>query len=318
MSSRPKVFVSHAGEDWSRFVKGFATALREQGLQSWAAEWEIKPGDSLVDKIFEEGLSTADTVIVVVSEWSITKPWVTEELNYAKVQQVAKRVKLIPVIIDRCEIPAALLSTVYVRIDDLEQYNAPLNKIVASILGEDERPAMGEAPAYTAPAPYRFDGLTHTDNHILNLLCEMALARDRRLISFEKLVNAAKPLNLDSDQVEESARVLEEDGYVKIGSTISGPSHVTVQPWTIDAYCRASRDDYLAVEKQILTEIVNSAAGSTMAQITVPSDIPRAMSEAILNDWELRGMFRVDHEMGNGQVLLGRVSPKLRRALTGQ
>ncbi len=49
----PKVFLSHASEDKDRFVVGFARQLRENGVDVWLDQWEMKPGDSLVDKIFE-------------------------------------------------------------------------------------------------------------------------------------------------------------------------------------------------------------------------------------------------------------------------
>ena len=51
--SAPKVFVSHASEDKDRFVVEFARRLRENGVNAWLDQWEMKPGDSLVDKIFE-------------------------------------------------------------------------------------------------------------------------------------------------------------------------------------------------------------------------------------------------------------------------
>jgi hypothetical protein len=47
---QPKVFISHAGEDRDRFVEGFTTKLREQGVDAWFSGWEILPGDSLVEK----------------------------------------------------------------------------------------------------------------------------------------------------------------------------------------------------------------------------------------------------------------------------
>ena len=49
----PKVFASHASEDKERFVLDFATKLRSKGIDTWVDRWEINPGDSLVDKIFE-------------------------------------------------------------------------------------------------------------------------------------------------------------------------------------------------------------------------------------------------------------------------
>lgn len=63
----PKVFLSHASEDKDRFVVDFARQLRENGVDVWLDQWEMKPGDSLVGKIFEEGLKDARAVIIVLS-----------------------------------------------------------------------------------------------------------------------------------------------------------------------------------------------------------------------------------------------------------
>lgn len=52
----PKVFVSHASEDKDRFVLRFAERLRQKGIDAWLDKWEMLPGDSLVDKIFVEGI----------------------------------------------------------------------------------------------------------------------------------------------------------------------------------------------------------------------------------------------------------------------
>src|SRR6185437_15157543 len=60
----PRVFLSHASEDKERFVIRFAERLVERGVDVWLDKWEILPGDSLVDKIFEEGLAKASAVIV--------------------------------------------------------------------------------------------------------------------------------------------------------------------------------------------------------------------------------------------------------------
>ena len=53
MTAAPKVFISHASEDKDRFVLGLATKLRDSGVDAWLDKWEMLPGDSLVDKIFE-------------------------------------------------------------------------------------------------------------------------------------------------------------------------------------------------------------------------------------------------------------------------
>lgn len=92
----PRVFISHASEDKERFVVPFAQGLRAEGVDAWVDQWEMLPGDSLVRKIFTEGLDKADAVVVVLSRVSITKAWVAEELDAAVVKRINDDSKLIP------------------------------------------------------------------------------------------------------------------------------------------------------------------------------------------------------------------------------
>jgi len=80
-SVAPKAFISHSSDDKDRFVLGFATKLRERGVDAWLDRWEIKAGDSLVRKIFEEGIKNANAFLVVLSSQSIANRWVREELD---------------------------------------------------------------------------------------------------------------------------------------------------------------------------------------------------------------------------------------------
>lgn len=77
MKTPPKAFISHASEDKDRFVIKFAERLLSKGIDAWLDAWEIKVGDSLVGKIFEEGIKNADAFIIVISAISSTKKWVS-------------------------------------------------------------------------------------------------------------------------------------------------------------------------------------------------------------------------------------------------
>jgi hypothetical protein len=66
----PRAFLSHSSLDNARFASQFATDLRERGIDVWYDEWELNPGDSIVDKIFEEGLSQAEVFIVFPSSYT--------------------------------------------------------------------------------------------------------------------------------------------------------------------------------------------------------------------------------------------------------
>jgi len=69
-----RAFLSHASEDKEDFVEPLARELAEMGVAPWLDIWEIRPGDSLVRKLFDEGLDTVDAVIVVISAASVAKP----------------------------------------------------------------------------------------------------------------------------------------------------------------------------------------------------------------------------------------------------
>lgn len=67
MPDTPRAFISHASEDKSGFVIEFATKLRAAGVDAWVDFWAIRAGDSLVGKIFSQGIDEADVFIVASS-----------------------------------------------------------------------------------------------------------------------------------------------------------------------------------------------------------------------------------------------------------
>lgn len=162
----PKVFISHASEDKERFLRAFATKLRQEaGVDAWVDEWEIYPGDSLVQKIFEEGLKDAEAIIIVLSERSVDKPWVREELDASIIKKVEDLTTLIPVVIDDCEVPESLRSTVWQRIENLEEYGTEFDRIVAAIYGHrGDKLELGPPPEYS-PDRCRYAPRSYLSGH---------------------------------------------------------------------------------------------------------------------------------------------------------
>ncbi len=192
----PKVFLSHASEDKQRFVVSFATALRERGIDVWFDKWEILPGDSLVDKLFEEGLKEAEAVLIVISAVSITKPWVRKELNAAVVNQITRQTKVIPVVLDNAEVPEALRSLVWEPIPDLNDYGAQLDRVVDAIHGRRNKPALGTAPDYLKERP--IPGLHQLDARILRMIYEDAIERNHPIWSPEEFASQLKDVSQDA------------------------------------------------------------------------------------------------------------------------
>src|SRR6185503_17531729 len=70
--SIPKVFISysHSDQEWAR---KFAEVLAHSGIEVWFDEFNINPGEPLVDAL-EKGLRESDAVVLLLSEENINRP----------------------------------------------------------------------------------------------------------------------------------------------------------------------------------------------------------------------------------------------------
>jgi len=210
----PKAFICHASEDKDRFARDFATKLRGKGVDAWFADWEVAIGESIVKKVFDEGIQESKVFVVVLSQFSVTKPWVREELDIGVIRKINDGSKIIPVVIDDCEIPTALQATHWIRINDLNSYDAELDRIVMSIYGHSNKPPLGDAPGYTETSLDVVPGLTPVDSLVLKLSLEIAIEQGHaKHIDVSKLVERAKSLDIPEEEVLESLEVLDRNGY---------------------------------------------------------------------------------------------------------
>lgn len=126
------VFLSHNSKD-KPFVKELARDLDNHGVRYWLDEAEIRVGDSLIEKI-RSGLDEVDYVAVVLSPNSIASSWVQREIDVAMNQEIyGKKIKVLPIMYQRCELPGFLLGKAYVDFTDKSNYNDAFKKLVNSI-----------------------------------------------------------------------------------------------------------------------------------------------------------------------------------------
>lgn len=76
------VFLSHSSKDKEK-VDIIFNELQVRGIRAWYDKYEIKPGDSVVDKI-NNGLENSDMGIICISENFLNSStgWTKSELNY--------------------------------------------------------------------------------------------------------------------------------------------------------------------------------------------------------------------------------------------
>lgn len=311
-STAPKVFLSHASEDKERFVLSFAAALRGKGVEVWLDKWEMLPGDSLVDKVFEEGLQKADAVLIVVSPASISKPWVKEELNTAIVNRITRQIKVIPVVLDHCEVPEPLKTLVWEPITDTNNYQSELNRIVAAIFNHREKPKIGSPPDYFLE--WTIPGLQQADMHVLRTIYADAVERNRPFWDAEHIRSQIP--ELDQEVFLDSLEILEQQGYIKIKRLIGGcPRGIgTIHPTLngtmvyVRTYVPATEQYMRTVALAILNQEMSSE--SAIAEFT---GISQFLIGQFLKLFESRGWIKTSSSLQD--TFIFSVAPSMKRAM---
>lgn len=258
MKSR-KAFLSHASEDKDRFVREFAKKLYAKGVEVWVDGWEIYPGDSLVDKIFEEGLKGADAIIIVLSTTSVTKAWVREELNASVVKHIEKGTRIIPVVLDNVEVPESLKNTVWVKIGDLANYDAEVDRVVSAIYDIRPKPHLGKPPAYAAAVTPTLPGLANQDAAVLRLFGDAAVRDGSMLgIDTEQVWDEAETQGLSREDYLDSLEILSKRGYLKRSRVLGDPPpDFSVTTHGFDTYLHNFTPNFKSVFRRIAFAIIN-------------------------------------------------------------
>jgi hypothetical protein len=106
------VFICHASEDKAA-ARAVASAMARLGAEVWFDEWEIKVGQSIVQRI-NHALGKISHLVVLLSENSVKKPWVHKELSAALMRQLSQDcISILPLRLDECSIPPILADIKY-------------------------------------------------------------------------------------------------------------------------------------------------------------------------------------------------------------
>jgi len=315
----PKVFVSHASEDKDRFVMNFAARLRAKGIDAWVDRWEMLPGDSLIEKIFEDGIKNAQAVVVVLSNNSVNKPWVREELNAAFVKRINSGSKLIPIVIDDCAVPEALQSTLWERIKDLTNYDAEFDRIVSAIFGDSLKPALGKGPAYAETILDGVPGLDVVDSIVLKLSCEYADELKHHFVGdVDEVLARAKLLDISEDQFFESLEILNSRYYIKGGKVHDGTDrvrHFAITDFGLEQYARTYIENYRQLVRTVGLELLNSDERDSTS-IARKLQVSLLLVNHIVSSFKGRGWIKVvESNAGDFNYHVFQISPELKRAL---
>lgn len=98
------IFISYSHLD-KCFVDVLAKQLVQHHVNVWVDRWELSIGDSIIEKI-QEAIDESSALLVVLSKSSVTSEWCKKELSSGLLKELEeKRVFVLPVLLDDCEIP---------------------------------------------------------------------------------------------------------------------------------------------------------------------------------------------------------------------
>ena len=313
-NENPVVFISHASEDKERFVMKFAEKLISDGVNAWVDKWEMLPGDSLVDKIFEEGLKNAQAIIVVLSTSSVDKPWVKEEINAAFVNKINSKCRIIPILLDEVAVPECLQSTVWENVTDINNYEEKYKRILASIYGHSLKPKLGQIPNYVKCETFDIPNLNKIDCIVLDELCKFAIEKNQNsFLEGEMLLEKVKEKGVSSDLLEESLDILFRNHYIKGIQTIDGKLHqIKILTYGLDVYIKHKVPEFDKIVSKIGYYIINDYKGNL--EYAIENNISSVVVEHAFNILEERGLIKTQRTI-SGNIIIVDISPQLKRML---
>ncbi|MGC0252468.1 toll/interleukin-1 receptor domain-containing protein [Pseudactinotalea sp. Z1748] len=105
-------FISYSHQDRD-MVYSVAEALQADDIHVWLDEWDVRTGDSLVERI-SAAIHAVDFVMAFISAASVGSEWCRKEISLAMTGELADRgVKVLPVRVDNVTMPSSLKDKKY-------------------------------------------------------------------------------------------------------------------------------------------------------------------------------------------------------------
>lgn len=310
----PVAFLSHASEDKTAFVEPLAHELARLGVRGWLDKWEIQPGDSLMQRLFDEGIAVADAVVIVVSSHSVGKPWVREELDASAVRRITEGTRLIPVRLDDVDVPAPLRHLAWLNAERSPVSVSRVAAAIASLLfGHDPRPSVAPAPTYTRMAD-TLPGLSAGDATLLVETVREAMSGDLLIaLNWHEVQARAEAAGLTGEALWESLEAIAEADLVDVES---GPDH-HVHRYDLTRFGYAAGIGALVpniadAERAVIAALVNAAptSNTVIHDLAELCGLPVLVVDQVLRELEDRDLIALSRT-----ILVGGPPPSWRTRL---
>jgi hypothetical protein len=132
------IFISYSHAD-KAFVDKLAMRLVKNNAHVWLDRWELNVGDSMLNHV-QSAIQESSALLIVLSKASIASEWCKKELNAGLMRELdEKKVLVLPVLAEDCEIPIFLREKLYA--DFRENFSdgfKPLVEALAKVMNPDQ------------------------------------------------------------------------------------------------------------------------------------------------------------------------------------
>jgi len=211
-----KIFISYSHED-KDFADQLAHALHEAGEDVWWDQWEMMPGDSLISKIFEEGLARAKAFIVILSPQSVRSKWVREELDVATIRKIEGVTRIIPVLREAVEIPMSLRALLW--LDMQQDFSGGVTRIINAIHGVTAKPPRVSENRIVDQLPASVGGFSRAATALVVFILKKIDFDSSLRIAFSG-PDLQTGLQLDANTINDAIAELEDAGLIRTLKTL--------------------------------------------------------------------------------------------------
>ncbi|MCB1095153.1 MAG: toll/interleukin-1 receptor domain-containing protein [Verrucomicrobiae bacterium] len=314
------LFIAHSKEDRTRFVEPFSTALRRVEVEPSADDWMLTGRDSLIDRIFREGLRDASALVVVLSRFNAAHEWTQYELEASVVERIDSISRLVVILLDGRIAPSGLppgtpvLSVQQpgdmIELSTLLQELAPL--FIKGQVGQGASPHEDGQDANEFHVP----GLEAIDTTLLALACRSAIESNSLLVKAEDVNVLAEPLRLDPETFRLSLESLVDKGHVKARRANGGQiSVMEIERESFGLYMNFVLDDFDEIVGDLAEEIVNGVRDNE--SLVERSQLPSLVVTYILDELDASGQITVIRQM-KGNRRIKRLSPEFQQMYGGR
>ncbi len=145
------VFISYSSKDASE-ARRLSRELTRQGIRTWIDEYEILPGDSIIQKI-SDGIRQSDFLVVILSKNSNKSNWVKYEIEQAfSDNKEASSIRIIPVRIDNSPMSENLKD---IRFIDLTlNYDAGIDELTKFLIQDKKKVSVPRVSDILNPSKF--------------------------------------------------------------------------------------------------------------------------------------------------------------------